>query len=509
MTLTAEALVDDVVATLTTGHRLVTPPDIVEWAEDRFYILETKRPIVLQPIQKVVLRLMSELLPSGFKWENLFYSTIKKSGKTTIAALYQRWAAETWGDWGEIYHMGNKQQQAKDRAFKLTKQSIMLAPRHEQNQWQLDTLKMTYENNSFIEAMPMSAAGSAGGNQRLTTWTELHGYKHGEHEMMWTEMQPVPTQRLSQRFVESYAGYEGESLLLKRIWELSEAGERLHDDYPIFGNYAAGMIAYIDTGVEARRMPWQRGDAGRRYYAKQAKTETPNEFARLHLNKWAETLSNFIDSSLWERLAYDDVTQLQITTGELGWEQITDVVIGVDASTSGDSTALSVLTYRAKDDTVVELLTLVWTPDSQGGVIDYEETIIPALENLLATYRVISVAYDPWQLHSEMTRLTKRYGQRFYPFDQGNERLEADTDLHKRIRVGTFRYHKDSPLTQAIKNANGKENEKGVRLVKKADSRKIDPIVAASMASWRLVELMSQPSGEVIYDDSIRVEIGW
>lgn len=475
------------------------PGSVIDWAEDRFYIIETKRPIQLQPIQKAVLTLATERRADGrFRWKTIFYSTIKKSGKTAIAALYQRWAAERWGDYGEIYHMGNKLEQAKERAFKITKRSIELAPRHEQAEWDLQALTMTHiPTRSFIKALPMSASGEAGGNQRLTTWTELHGYIYDTDEQMWTEMMPVPTQFLSQRFVESYAGYIGLSNLLKGIWDLGLAGERLHDEYPILGNEGAGLLAYIDVGAEARRMPWQVGEIGRQYYAEAEATELPHEYERLHENKWTEGQSALIPIELWDRLQVDVVKPP---------EPRRDVVVfGVDASVSGDCTALVVVAVERKtneEDMLIRVLEVYeWTPP-KGGKIDYgaPDGLKPTMTTLIKKYRPNCIAYDEYQLHDVMTDFQKKHrGIIFYAFPQGEERLEADTKLVHRIRHEQVQHDGSPILRKALQNADGKKNvdDKRLRIVKKEGKVqfKIDPAVALSMGAHKAVEIAQKPMG--------------
>ncbi len=135
-------------------------------------------------------------------------------------------------------------------------------------------------SGSIIEALPISAAGEAGGNPSLTVWTELWGFQYEEALLMWDELKPVPTRPLSQRFVDTYAGYEGESLLLKGIWDRVLSGKRLHDELPVYGDEATGWIGYIDTGDEARRMPWQRGPAADEEFKKNEADEEPERYSR-------------------------------------------------------------------------------------------------------------------------------------------------------------------------------------------------------------------------------------
>lgn len=477
-------------------------PDICEWAARRFYVAETGRPIVLEPVQQVVLRLFFEQRPDGrFKWQTGLYSTIKKSGKTTIAALVQQWACETWGRYGQIYHLGNKLDQAKERAFELTKKSIELSPYADQ--WEVQATRLTYlPTHSFIKPLPVNASGEAGANQCLTTWTEFHGYTREEEERFYDEMQPVPTQRLSFRFVESYAGYEDESNLLKTLWDRAiEEGVRLHDEYPIYGHEASGLIAYIDTGLEARRMPWQQGEAGEEYYRRQEAAERPINFRRLHLNQWVSSQNAFVPMELWDGLALSPEERQPLLR--------LPVVIGVDAAVSSDSTAAVAVTFY--QDQLIELETQIFMPP-QDGQMDYALTLKPALEGMLKRYGVVCVAYDMHQLHDFMTQLNKTYsGIPFYAFGQGPERLKADTALLYRINQRRLRHSGSAELRQHIQNADAKDelNGEAIRIVKRKATKKIDGAVALSMAAYQISEIADASRGEEVVYESFHDRLGW
>ncbi len=459
------------------------PGDIVDWAEENFYIIEGKKLIVLQDVQRCVLREFFRRGEDGrFIYRTGLYSTIKKSGKTTIAALVMQWAAERWGDYGEIYHMGNKREQAKERAFKIAKRSVQMS--HNKNDWDVASLSLTHlPTKSVIQALPVNAAGESGGNQRLTTWTEAHGYVYEENERMWTELQPVPTQPLSFRFVESYAGYEGESNLLKSLWDRAlEDGKRIHDEYPIYAIEDEGLIAYIDTGVRARRMPWQTPS----YYVQAEADELAHEFRRIHLNLWINSQDALVNIALWDRLMTEDTPELPGRT---------DVVISVDASVSGDCTALAIVTYDTINDITIELETHIFEPP-QGGKIDYDETLRPVMDYAFEFYNVIGVAYDEYQMHNFMTEYKKntKYRHRkefFYAFPQTSERLKSDTDLLRRIRQGQLLHSGNQTVRQHIKNADGKASgDKAIRIVKRHPKKKIDAIIAISMGCWRIYCLL-------------------
>ncbi len=467
-------------------------PYVVDWAEEYFFVAETRRPIALMPHQRDILTLFSERRDDGrFKWTTLIYSTIKKSGKTTVSGLYSRWAAQTWGNFQEVYNLGNKEEQAKGRAFAKVYQSIVLGGMTKD--WEIQKTRMTHlPSGSKIDALPISDEGEAGSNPSLTVWTELWGFQYEKALRMWDEMQPVLTRPLSQRFVDTYAGYEGESHLLKELWDLGLSGERLIDDLPVYGMPSAGLIAYIDSGEEARRMPWQLGEEGKRYYERAQATERPHNYRRLHLNEWASSVNALVEMAVWDSLAIDPLPLLQ------------RVVIGVDASVSGDCTAMVVVGYE--NNLLYEIETKIWSPP-EGGKIDYALTLRPALVQAFGRWQVVEVAYDPYQLHDLITQLAKEFTAiSFYEFNQGTERVQADTALVNHIRQGTMRHTGNPQLREHVQNADSKEVQGGeaLRIIKREATRKIDAIVAMSQAMKRALEVLGAWSGKPIQQFKIK-----
>lgn len=468
-------------------------PDICEWAAENFYI-DRGKTIQLAPHQQRILRHFTERRADGrFKWKTIIYSAPKKSGKTAVSALYARWAAETWGMGQEIYNLGNKQEQAKGRAYKAARQSIRFSPAQAREDWIVKELTMTYQpTESIVQALPVSDTGEAGSNPSLTVWTELWGFEHEAARRFWDEMQPVPTRLLSQRFVDTYAGYEGESLLLWELWQLGEAGERLDDEVPLYGNEEASICAYLDQGESAWRMAWQTPE----YYAEAAQTERPINFNRLHLNLWVSRQTAFINIAHWDSLRWDENPQPA------------GVVLGVDGSISGDCTAVSAITIR--DGVIYELETHIFEPP-QNAKIDYMTTLKPCIEGLMRRYRVIAIAYDEYQLHNFMKELEKIHAPNdarnatkpnkerfFYAFPQGAERIKADTALLANITQDQLRHSGGSGLREHVENADGKEerNGEGIRIVKRRETSKIDGLVALSMAAWRGMDLLDKMRGK-------------
>ncbi len=171
------------------------------------------------------MRLFTSPGPDGKRPKNLIYSTVKKSGKTAIAALLARHAAETGPPLEEIYCAANDLDQAANRVFQAVRQSIEADPAACKH-WQITEHELRFSNGTFIRAIASDYKGEAGANPRLTVWTELWGFEHERMRRLFEELTPVPTQE-SIRIIETSAGYEGQSDLLRSLFELGKEGKQL------------------------------------------------------------------------------------------------------------------------------------------------------------------------------------------------------------------------------------------------------------------------------------------
>ncbi len=330
--------------------------------------------------------------------------------------------------------------------------------------------------------------------------TELWGYIHEDAVRFWAEMAPSPIVKNSMRMIETYAGFEGESELLWGLYQSGvlegrqlTAGEigldafeespNPDDKVPCYVNEAAGIFAYWDDGDQAHRMPWQRGEEGKRYYASESATQKPNQMSRLHGNKWVRAESSFVPIEWWDAC----LNPLPLKVGEK-----TPLVIGLDAAVSGDCFALVVVSRDPLNPKlgIAVRACRVWTPP-KGGKIDFvgpEE----AVKEFCKLYNVIECCYDPYQLYDMGTRLTKAGICWMNSFDQGNKRLEADKGLYDLILQKRIRHDGNPDLREHIANANAKQStdtDSKMRIVKKAESRKIDLLVSLSMCSFECLRL--------------------
>ena len=86
------------------------------------------------------------------------------------------------------------------------------------------------------------------------------------------------------------------------------------------------------------------------------------------------------------------------------------LVLGVDASVSGDSTALvGVARHPDRPGHPMELvvrIARIWQP-TPAHPMDYEATVMQAIREACAQWNVMEVTYDPYQLHNPMLRLRR------------------------------------------------------------------------------------------------------
>ena len=495
--------------------------DVVAWGEKNFYVPETEAPIQLEPVQKVILRCAFDRefaaamgCPKGF--QEYIYSTVKKSGKTTIAAMVARWIGETWGSHNEIFAMANDLEQARGRVYAKALESMELDPNYDRSKrvlpsrWRIierDALNLA--NGSVLRAVSSDYKGEAGSNPTATFWSELWGYTTDASRRMWAELTPVPTRPRSIRWVETYAGYENESTLLLELWERAtkpdQGGRRLTrddllacgivwpypDEYelPLYVNARTRMFAYIDQGPHARRMPWQTPD----YYVAQAGQLRPNEFDRLHNNEWTSPTSEFIPVEWWDRLEAGkndnpDLPPLDATT---------PCVIAADAAVTSDCCALVLVSRNPhKPENVALRASRIFTPppstpENPKPTFDYDDTIVPTIEEWCKAHNVVCIVYDAYQLHQTMRRLNREL-MWCQPFDQGNRRLKADKQLYDLIRDKRLLHHGDRTMREHISACGAKtakDEDTKLRIVKRSEQKKIDGVVALSMAADECLRL--------------------
>lgn len=392
------------------------------------------------------------------------------------------WMAYTI-DYAEGYIIANDLKQADNRVAHYFRRSLELNPDLRRTYRQRGYRTIFRHNQSYVEAIPIDPSGEAGSNYDFCCFSELWGAHEDAKKKMWAELTLSPVKfGKSLRWIETYAGYTGQSELLWSLYELAVInGIRLWDDLEVYVNPEARLFCLWNT---TPRLPWLT----REYYSAEAKTLTPQQFERMHRNQWVTSKDVFIPIEWWDECRDPHLPLL---------EKNTPVVLAMDAGVSDDSFGIVAVSRHPneREDTVVRF-SQRWLPP-EGGKINFqgtEENPGPELTLLRLCERmnIVEIAYDPRELEDMAGRLRRKGVAWFRPFGQNIPRSIADSQLRARIRDRRIHHSGEASLREHISNADAKVDtaeERHIRLIKRANTLKIDLAVALSMADYEAMRL--------------------
>jgi hypothetical protein len=444
----------------------------IAWAEGpNGWTGEDGKPITLTPWQRAAL---------GAWWKHrkdtstFAISNVKKTGKTFLTAILTcyRWLAYP----GQHFAAGNDLDQAQARQFQEISEMVRRSPFLSENVKAGKSELVFTLTGSRLTALAADAAGNAGANHLTASHTEAWGILYENGVRAWEELTPPPGRSYglpALRVCDSYAGFTGESKTWHKLIDRGLAGERLPGKWPVY--QAGGLLLFHMEGQEAQERCFRGTEAERlEYYTEQAESLRPNAFTRMHYNQRTAGESAFVTEEQWQACYSPDVHPL--APGER-----VRLTLGADASTTHDYTAL--IGMDGQDVRLVR----VWKPKKVAGIrfgkpsVDLAATIGQEVLNLHQAGQVSSVTFDPWQL-SSISRSWELAGIRLHEMPQTNQRTEADTALYEAITSGRIRHFRNQELDEAIRNAVIQEGPRGMRIAKEKASRRIDALVALSMA---------------------------
>src|SRR5262249_29508574 len=222
---------------------------------------ETGEPFVLSDAERDFLQLAFTLNKNGrLRYPELVFGAIKKSGKTTLAALIMLTMIVLFGGrFAEGYCVANDFEQAQSRVFAMARRIVEASPLLK-SEARITADKITFiALGATIQAIGSDYASAAGANPTIVCFDELWGYASERSRRLWDEMVTSPARKISARLVVSYAGFAGESLLLEELYKrgkaLPEIGPSLHaGDGMLFAWHTAPIAPWqTDEWVEEMR----------------------------------------------------------------------------------------------------------------------------------------------------------------------------------------------------------------------------------------------------------------
>jgi hypothetical protein len=429
---------------------------------------ETGKPFILLKAEKKFLRYAFKRGRNGrLLYPEQVYACPKKSGKTTLAAIYIITIVLLFGGaYAEAICAANDLDQSVGRVFAAVKRIIESSPLL-RGQAKITADKITIYG-AVITAIPSNYAAAAGSNQVVATFDELWAYDSERSRRLFDELVPPPTRKIACRLTVTYAGFEGESALLKELYDRGLQQPQIGPNL-----YAGdGMLMFWSHEPVA---PWQNAA----WIADMRRSLRPNQFLRMIENRFVTNESSFVELAAWDKCVHPQIGHTPSNRGLPIW-------VGVDASIKRDSTAIVATTWDQTQQ--VRLVTHRVFQPNPDEPLDFEATIERTLRDLRQRFNLRKVLFDPWQMQAVAQRLTKA-GLRIEEFPQTPANLTAASqNLFELIQAQNLVAYPDAGMRLAISRAVASETPRGWRITKDKQSHKIDVVIALAMAAYATVQ---------------------
>ena len=239
---------------------------------------ETGAPFKLLPAERQFFEHAFKTDDSGrLLYPEQIFAAIKKSGKTTLAALHLLTMILLFGGrFAEGYCVANDLEQAQSRVFQQIRRIVEASPLL-MREARITADKITFPAfyNATIAAIASDYTGAAGANPTATSFDELWGVTSERGYRLWDEMIPPPTRKIACRLTVSYAGFSGESVLLETLYKRGLAQPQVGPSL-----YAGdGMLMAWHHEPIA---PWQTES----WLAEMRRSLRPNQFLRMIENRF-------------------------------------------------------------------------------------------------------------------------------------------------------------------------------------------------------------------------------
>lgn len=442
--------------------------------------------IKMLPWQRALFRrLLARKADKRYKHRQGLIGIARKNGKSSFLSGLSLYSLYTGPQGGEVYQVATTKDQARI-VFGTAKRIIEMDP---------DLSKMA---NLYKDAVEIPRTGSVmrplaaeapqleGLNPTFVVYDELHTAPNRE---LWDVLALASGARQEPMMVAiTTAGQRtdssGSDSLCYRMYQYAAqvASKEIEDDsfFAAWWQPKAGTLADHRDPSE-----WKHANPGfgelidpSDFEAALLRTPEP-EFRTKRLNTWVDRVNQWIPLDKWE--ACDD------------WRPGENYVLAVDASFSGDSTALVACTV---DDTPAIKLVELWERPPNNADRDWRVNPIVVEESIkefAKNHSVVEVCYDPYRMQRSAAVLIEE-GLPMVEFPQSPSRMVPATDgFYEAVMTGALAHDHSPALTRHIQNASVKNDPRGTKIVKSAYTKKIDAAVAAIMAFNRATWHLSQP----------------
>lgn len=433
----------------------------IQFIESEFYVPETRSPIVLLPFQK---RILDRLFRKKVKPNLAVIGQPKKSGKSTLSAAIASYylCCANFRD-AEIYLLASDVQQQELTCFNKIVKSIRMNERlRKVVSIKAAKGRIDYED-SFIQILAPNSS-LAGVNPSLVIAEELWAWTTTEHKRAWDELTNIPTREENLNLVTSYAGFaEDEDSILYELYKKGldqQEGRAEKDKQFLFRWFGEDLYEQI---------PW----VTQKYLTQQRNRLRPNTYARLFRNEWASGAENFVSPQILDQCTHNHRKGMSFSG---------QVCAGVDVGLKHDCSAISIV-GKVDDKTLILIDHKVFVPDEKRHyTIDLESTVEKALLQYNKKYNIKKIFYDPYQFQRSAAQLRQSNLKMIeFPQSQANT-VEMSETLSDLLHNQRLLLYEDQEIRLHLLNAQAKECQRGWRIVKKRQGKKIDLTIALALA---------------------------
>lgn len=455
-------------------------------------------PIQLRGWQETLLEQTLELDEFGlFKKRTALWGMARKNGKSALITGLGLWFLFNGDEGGEVYSCAAEKEQARitfGDARKIIEREPELAAMC--NVYR-DVIEIP-DTGSIWRVLSAEAYSKEGLNASAVIFDEVHALKD---RAMWDVMQlsmasrrqPIMLATTTCGVKTDSSGQDSTAYSLYQYGQKVARGEVVDPSF-----YMAWWEAPLDADHRSEET-WIRanpgyGDLNSKQDFESVVGRTPEaEFRTKRCNQWVNSQNTWLPAGVWETLVDPDVVV----------DEFDEIVLGIDGSFSGDTTAIVGVTVpKSRDDKPHVFLVKAWEkqPDDlddwRVDTLEVEQTLIAFCQS---HPNVKELAFDPFRWQRSMAVLQ----------DLGLPVVEYNSTSAKRMVQGcskvfdsvteTTLTHDGNPLlARHLDNCVLKIDNLGPRIVKESRNspRKIDAAVAFVIAYDRAtskIETMALP----------------
>lgn len=452
------------------------------------------QPFLLEDWQQDIVR---ELLAVDDKGRRVYRSALlgmpRKQGKSSLLSSLALWAASVEGEMAPdvVVAAGSREQAAVvfDQARAFAESDPLIDTWFDAQRFVIKCR----DSNGVIRRVAADGKLQHGLNISTLVADELHSWMTPRQEELWSALQTASGAREEPLNVAiTTAGYDRQTVLGKLFKEATES--------PLLEDHNDGSLLVVKDRENGFLFWWYQVPDGADIQDEKAwmranpaswitedvlraQLESPtvdeNTFRRLHLNQWTTTRTAWLPPGLWEEM---EDPELRPRPGE-------PVYIGVDVGLVHDTTAVT-MAWTVGNKVAVK--TRVWSAVhdvpahefADGGRVNLE-LVEEYIRSLASTYDVREVVFDPRFFERSAQSLAGE-GLVTAPLHQSSAAMaDAYQEFYASAQERRLIHDGDPVLAAHVDATAAKQTDRGWKVSKIDQSKRIDACVATVMAHWR------------------------